>query len=84
MSGRDIIAVDIGLVLGQWSSCRSGRSQVDSAMLLATALYSDSALDRETVGWRFDDQVKRLFPRKLQKPDVDFRVTGHPTQSAPE
>jgi hypothetical protein len=40
-----------------WSSCKSRRNQVASATPLATTLYSDSALERETTVCRLADQV---------------------------
>jgi hypothetical protein len=66
---------------GQWSSCKSFRIQQDSATQFATAWYSASVLERETVACHLDDQETRLSPKKTQKPDVDLRVSGHLTQS---
>ena len=48
------------------------------------ARYSASALDRETVVYRFEDHEMREPPKKTQKPDVDLRVSGQPAQSASE
>ncbi|XP_044946883.1 probable leucine-rich repeat receptor-like protein kinase At1g35710 [Hordeum vulgare subsp. vulgare] len=45
-------------------------------------IYSASALERETVACRLEDQETRLDPRKTQNPKVDFRVSGQPAQSA--
>lgn len=53
-------------------------------MALAMARYSASALDRETVVCRLDDHETRELPKKMQKPDVERRVSGHPAQSASE
>jgi hypothetical protein len=53
-------------------------------MTFATARYSAFALEQETVGYRREDQATRLLPRKTQKPDVDFLVSGHPAESASE
>ena len=65
VDGADVVAVDeAGGIQRVSSSYRSCRSQEASATPLATARYSASALDRETVGWRLDDQEMRLPPRK--------------------
>jgi hypothetical protein len=75
----------VALMLSQYTTiafCR--RSQTDSATQLATARYSASALERETVDWRLEDQETRLSPRNTQKPEVDFLVSGQPAQSASE
>lgn len=55
-----------------------------SAVALATARYSALALNRDTVGWRLDDHDIKESPRKMQYPDVERRVFGHPAQSASE
>lgn len=47
---------------GRLSSVRSCRSQQVSETAFATALYSASALECETVCCRFDDQATRLSP----------------------
>ena len=61
-----------------------GRSQQHSAATLATPLYSASALDLETTGWRLDDHDTNESPRNTQNPDVERRVSGQPAQSASE
>jgi hypothetical protein len=48
---RDVVAVDNGRLRHR---CAELAKQLASA--LATAQYSASALERETVGWRFEDQ----------------------------
>ena len=53
-----------------------------SVTALATPRYSASALERDTVAWRLEDQETRASPRKTQKPDVERRVSGQPAQSA--
>jgi hypothetical protein len=55
-----------------------------SAVAFFTARYSASALDLDTVGWRFDDHDTRELPRYTQKPDVERLVSGQPPQSASE
>ena len=55
-----------------------------SAAALATARYSASALDHDTVGCRLDDHDTKESPRNTQKPDIERRVSGHPAQSASE
>lgn len=55
-----------------------------SAATLATARYSASALERDTIGCHLDDQETRASPRNTQKPDVDLLVSGQPVQSASE
>jgi len=65
VDGADVVAVDeAGRIQRVMQSCRSCRSQEASATPLATARYSSSALDQETLGWRLDDQETRLPPRK--------------------
>jgi hypothetical protein len=54
----------VALFVGRRSSPRSWQSQQVSETALATALYSASALDQETVGCRLEDQATRLSPRK--------------------
>lgn len=67
------------------SARSSGVLQEDAvAKGLAMALYSASALERDTVGWRFDDHDTSESPMKTQKPDVDRMVSGHLAQSASE
>jgi hypothetical protein len=78
----DIVTVDDSGTAGWTVKLRRWRIQQDSSMLLATARYSASALDRETVGCRLLDQETRFWPRKTQNPEVDRRVSGHPAQSA--
>ncbi|MCI28667.1 hypothetical protein A2U01_0049869, partial [Trifolium medium] len=46
----------VALCIGQCSSRSRLRSQHDSETTLATPRYSTSALDRDSVGWRLDDQ----------------------------
>ena len=60
----DVVAVDEG-ALGERGVKLSQElwSQEASATPLATARYSASALERETTGYRLDDQETRLPPR---------------------
>jgi hypothetical protein len=53
--GADVVAVDVLLASGLWSSAKSYRSQDVSATPLATTRYFASALDRETTSCRLDD-----------------------------
>ncbi|KAJ0485915.1 hypothetical protein HanLR1_Chr14g0536141 [Helianthus annuus] len=46
--------------------------------------YSASVLDREIVGWRFEDHEMMLSPVKMQYPEVDRLESGQPPQSASE
>ena len=73
---------NVALRTGQCSSNKRLRIQQDSETTLATPLYSASALDRERVGCRFDDQEIKLSPKNTQYPDVERRVSGQPPQSA--
>jgi hypothetical protein len=84
----DVVAVRDG---GRWNvavelaeEMSKARSHVHSATALATARYSASALERETVGCRFDDHDTSESPTNTQKADVERRVSGHPAQSASE
>lgn len=54
------------------------------AATLATALYSASALDRGTVGWRLEDQDTSASSKNTQKLEVERYVFGHLAQSASE
>jgi hypothetical protein len=60
------------------------RNQQHFATTFATALYSASALDLDIVGCLFDDHEISDSPRKMQYPDVERLVSGHPAQSASE
>jgi hypothetical protein len=55
-----------------------------SVAAFATARYSASALDRDTVGCRFEDHETSESPRKTQKLKVERLVSGQPAQSASE
>ena len=68
----------------QRSSPRRCRIHEHSETALAMARYSASTLDLDTVFCRLDDHEMREDPRKMQKPEVDRRVSGHPAQSASE
>jgi len=65
---------------GTWkrvsSSNRSCRSQVASATALATARYSASALERDTVASRFYDQEMRLSPRRSSSSTQKLKLMG--------
>jgi len=62
--GADIVAVDqCGMAQGVCSSDNNWRNQEASATALATARYSASALERETVFWRLEDQEIKVSPR---------------------
>ena len=80
MSHNTMVEVSRGLP----NSPRRGRSHEHSATVLATPRYSASALDRETVVCRLEDHETRASPRKMQKPEVERRVSGQPAQSASE
>jgi hypothetical protein len=69
---------------GQPSSPRRERSHEHSATAFATPWYSASALERETVVCRFEDHETRASPRKMQNPEVERLVSGHPARSASE
>jgi len=78
----DIITIDNSRTLrGAWSSCNNWRNKQALATPLATARYSASALDRETVCCRFEDQDIRLSPGDTAYPEVDRCVAGQPAQS---
>ena len=49
---------------------------------LAMARYSASALDRDTVVCRLEDQETRELPMKMKKPEVERLMSGQPAQSA--
>ncbi|KAJ0513079.1 hypothetical protein HanRHA438_Chr10g0442061 [Helianthus annuus] len=70
--------------VGMCNSRRRLRSQLVSAAVFATPLYSASALERETVCCRFDDQETRLSPIKTQNQEVERLESGQPPQSASE
>jgi hypothetical protein len=55
-----------------------------SAVAFASALYSDSVLDLETVCYFHELHDKRFAPRKMAKPIVDLLSFGQHAQSSPE
>jgi hypothetical protein len=55
-----------------------------SAVAFASALYSNSVLDLETICYFHELQDTRFAPRKMANPLVDLLSSGHPTQSASE
>jgi hypothetical protein len=55
VDGADVVAENLARRRGAWSSRRSWRSQEASAIALATAQYSASALERETFAWHLED-----------------------------
>ena len=60
------------------SSCDN---QVISCAVVASALYSASVEDRDTVSCLLADHDTRLGPRNVQKPVVDLLVSWQPAQS---
>jgi hypothetical protein len=66
------------------SSRRSVCIQVNSAAVFAMALYSDSVLDRDTVGCFLELQDKMFLPRMTQYPEVERRSSGQLAQSESE
>ena len=66
------------------SSRKRVRSQANSAAVDASARYSASMEERETVDYFLEDQEIGLEPRKTKMPVVDFLSDGLPAQSASE
>ena len=63
-------------------SVRRKHTQLSSAAVAATDLYSASVDEQATVDYFLDDQVIKLFPRNTRKAVVERRSTGLPAQSA--
>ena len=59
-------------------------TQMISTVALASALYSASVLDRDTVACFLAHQEIRLGPKKIAKPSVDRLSSKHPAQSESE
>ena len=59
-------------------------SHKTSAAVRARAWYSDSQLERETIGCFLALQETRLLLIKIEEPKVERLVSGQPTQSASE
>ena len=59
-------------------------TQMISAVALASALYSASVLDRDTVACFLAHQEIRLGPKKTANPPVDLLSSRHPAQSESE
>ncbi|PKU81507.1 hypothetical protein MA16_Dca007614 [Dendrobium catenatum] len=66
------------------NSDRRRRNHTISDVRAASERYSDSVDDRATVCCFLTVHETKVLPRKEQKPDVDFRETGSPAQSASE
>ncbi|MFS8003770.1 hypothetical protein Hanom_Chr13g01217831 [Helianthus anomalus] len=66
------------------SSLRRRRTYIISDVTSAIALYSDSALDLDTVCCFLLFQDTRFPPTKTQYPVVDRREIGQPAQSVSE
>jgi hypothetical protein len=52
------------------------QTHISSAVVLATALYSASVLDRDTVACFLALQEIRFGPKNTAKPPVDFLSSG--------
>lgn len=62
--GVDVVTIHHGsTVRRRMEHTEARRSQEASAMAMATPRYSASALDRDTIFWRLEDQETRLYPR---------------------
>lgn len=57
-------------------------SHTSSAAAVAKQQYSASILEREIIACFFEPHVIRLPPKKIQKPEVDFRSSGSDAQLA--
>jgi hypothetical protein len=66
------------------NSWRTDCIQITFAVALASALYSASVLDLETICYFLDLQDTRFVPKKIANPLVDLLPSGHPAQSASE
>ena len=64
------------------SSLSKDSTHMASAAPFASALYSASVLDLETVGCFFELQEIKFGPTKMAKPPVARRSSTHPSQSA--
>ena len=62
----------------------SASTQIISVVASATALYSASVFDLDTVACFLAFQEMRFGPKNTAKPPVDFLSSGHPAQSASE
>lgn len=59
-------------------------NQVISAVATAIDRYLTFAIDQETVNYFLVLHEMQLLSKKVQKPDVDRWIEGHPAQSAYE
>jgi hypothetical protein len=59
-------------------------TQINSAVAFATALYSASVLDLDTVSCFLALHDIRFGPKNMAKPPVDRLSSRHPAQSASE
>ncbi|XBI78592.1 hypothetical protein VPH35_088252 [Triticum aestivum] len=83
MNGDGFLAGDRCYVAPRLSHHRHG-TRIISVVALASALYSASVLDRDTVACFFAHQDIKFGPKNTAKPPVERLSSGHPVQSESE
>ncbi len=80
LSPKIMVALGSSSSIRSWD--RSDCSHIASIVAWVWAMYSASQVEKDTVGWCFEDQLIAPLPISKTKPEIDLRVCMSPAQSA--